>query len=231
MGNMRRPKFVIAALGIAALALVGCSPQTEPTEQPGQTTPPATQTPTATESSAPATAASIVLSVTSIQVVDSAGTVMSENDYFEPAADVVATLTAALGTDPIVSRYEGGGDSPPGTSYDWGGFAIRDGEWTTEAPYYPEFSVLLTAATVGGLTISTSDGVAVGDSFSAVAAAHPEHVRSYADGPLQLEWTELPKFPEGYGVDIVPALSVLVVDSEHNDVVSRIITPAMNWGA
>jgi hypothetical protein len=228
---MWRPKLVIAALGVAALALVGCSPQTEPTDQSSQTTSPTTQATTATESPAPAAAASIVLSVASVQVVDSAGTVMSENDYFEPAAGVAAVLTDAFGSEPVVSHYDGHNDVPAGTSYDWDGFAIRDGEWPTEAPYYPEFAVFVTAATVGGLTLSTSDGVSVGDSFSAVAAAHPDHAEGSADGALQLEWSELPTFPEGYGVEFVPALSVLVVDSEGNDQVSRIISPSMNWGA
>lgn len=222
---------VIAWLGIAALALVGCSQLAESNAQPSQTNSPTTQSPTATESPAPAAAASIVLSVAAIQIADGSGAVMSEHGYFESTAEVVAALTDALGTQPIVSSYDGHGDSPSGTSYDWGGFEIRDGEWPTEAPYYPEFSVFLTAATVGGLAFSTSDGVSVGDSLSAVAAAHPAHVQSYEDGPVELEWTELPKFPEGNGVEIVPALSVRVLDSESNDIVSRIIAPAMNWGA
>ena len=231
MGKSKRPTCVIAALGIAVLVLAGCSPFAEPSGQSSQANSPTAQPPTGTESPAPATAASIVFSVASIQIVDNSGAVLSEHDYFEPTADVVAVLTDAFGTEPTASHYDGHADNPPGTSYDWGGFAVQDGEWTTEAPYYSEFYVLLTAETVGGLTLSTSDGVSVGDSFSDVAAAHPDDVQSYADGPLQLEWTELPKFPEGYGIEIVPALSVLVIDSEHNDVVSRIIAPAMNWGA
>ena len=217
-------------MAIAMLVLSGCSPFAEPSYQPSQTNSPTSHSPTVTESPAPAAAASIVLSVTAIQIVDSAGALLGEHDYFEPTTDVVAVLTDAFATEPTVSHYEGHADSPPGTSYDWGGFALQDSEWTAEAPYYSEFYVLLTARTVGGLMLSTSDGVSVGDSFSDVTAAHVDGVQSYAEGPLQLEWTELPKFPEGYGVDIVPALSVLVIDSEHNDVVSRIIAPAMNWG-
>lgn len=230
MRKTTRPAFVIAALGIAVLVLTGCSPSAEPSDRSSPTNSPTTQPPTAAEGPAPAGAESIVFSVASIQIVDSSGAVLSEHDYFEPTADVVAVLTDAFGAEPTISHYDGHADNPPGTSYDWGGLAVRDGEWTSEPPYYSEFYVFLTSETVGGLTLSTSDGVSVGDSFSDVAAAHPDHV-SYEDGPLQLEWTELPRFPEGYGVDIVPALSVLVIDSEHNDVVSRIIAPAMNWGA
>ena len=155
---------------------------------------------------------------------------MSEHDYFEPAADVVAVLSDAFDSEPTVSHYDSHADSPSGTSYDWDGFALRDGDWATEAPYYSEFSVLVTAATVGGLTVSTSDGVSIGDSFSDVAEAHPAHAESAASGLVSLEWTELPPFPEGYGVDGVPAIYVLVGDSERSGLVSRIFAPAANWG-
>ena len=76
-----------------------------------------------------------------------------------------------------------------------------------EAPYYSDFSVLLTAATMGDVSISTSDGVSVGDSFSGVAVAHPAHAELSANRQISLEWTELPPFPEGYGVDTVPAVN------------------------
>lgn len=226
-----RATSLLIGLSIAAVALTGCAPSAEPT--PSQTSSPTTQpsTPTTEESPAPAAAASIVFSASTLQIIDSAGVTMSEHNYFEPTAGVVDVLTEAFGSEPIVADYDSRADSPGGTSYDWGGFELRDGEWNTEAPYYTEFNVFVTAATVGGLALSTNDGVSVGDSFSAVAAANPDHVESDAGGPLSLDWTELPMFPDGYGVDVVPSLAVLVVDSEQNDVVSRLIAPVMNWGA
>lgn len=227
----KRATSLLIGLSIAAIALAGCSPIAEPKEQTSQTRSPETPPPTAVESPAPAAAASIVLSASTIQIIDSVGVVMSEHNYFEPTAGVVEALTEALGSEPIVTEYDARAESAGGTFYDWGGFTLRDGGWTAEAPHYTEFDVILTAATVGGLTLSTNDGVSVGDSFSAVAAANPDHVESYAGGGLSLDWTELPMFPEGYGVDFVPALAVRVEDSEKNDVVSRIIAPAMNWGA
>ena len=230
MGNRRSLTCAIAALGIVVLTLTGCSAFTETDGPSGQTNAPTTSLPTAAESPAPVTAASIVLSVTSIQIVDSSGATLSEHDYFEPAADVVAVLSDAFGSEPIVSQYDSHADSPSGTSYDWDGFDLRDNDWPAETPYYSEFSVLLTAPKVGGLPISTSDGVSVGDSFSGVTEANPAHAEFSADGMVSLEWTELPAFPEGYGVDTVPAISVLVIDSGLSGVVSRILAPAANWG-
>lgn len=226
MGN--RIRIAVAGLGLVVLALTGCSALTQPDAQSAPTSSPSAQTPTATESPAPAAAASIVISVESIQILDGSGAVLSDNDYFEPAADVAATLAEAIGSEPTVSRYPAGGDNPPGIEYAWDGFALRDGEWAVEAPYYSEFFVLLTGATVGNVTVLTSDGVAIGDSISSVGLAHPDHL---ADGFVSLEWTELPQFPDGYGIDGVPAISVLVLATEGNDVVSRIIAPSRSWGA
>lgn len=234
MGNRRRLTHAIAALGIVVLTLTGCSAVTDSDGKPAPTSSPATSAPTATatESSTPATPASIVLSVTSIQILDAAGAIMSTHDYFEPAADVASELSEAFGREPTVEHYDGRADAPSGTAYDWDGFALRDGDWPTKAPYYPEFTVYLTAATVGGVTISTTDGVSIGDSFSEVVEAHPAHAEFAAYGDVSLEWTELPPFPEEYGMsDAVPAISVLIVDSEPSGVVSRILAPAANWGA
>ena len=224
-------------LGITLLVLSGCAAVASPD---GKSTPSTSlsangqgQSPTPTESTAPAAPAapaSIVISVSSIQIRDSSRRIVSDHDYFTPAADVVAILSDAIGTEPTVAHYDSHADSPAGTSFDWDGFALRDDEWTAEAPYYSDFHIFSTVATAGGLSVETTNGVSVGDSMSSVSGIHSAHTEFATSGLVSLEWTELPPFPDGYGVDVVPAISVLVVDSDESGAVTRIIAPVANWG-
>jgi hypothetical protein len=114
------------------------------------------------------TVAKIVISSLTLQLQSSSGEVLSEFKYFENDHEaVIAALTEAFGADPQVGRYEGNFHYPGGDKYDWGGLALFDSpsEIDSEIGMH-DFAVTASAAVVSGVRVETSEGIAVGASFS-----------------------------------------------------------------
>lgn len=108
-----------------------------------------------------------------LQIVTEAGDVLDTATYFDPIADVVSRLSAAIGAEPVVESHGGGMESLSGTYYRWDGLEINDVDADVEAPLNPEWFVRADGPSAGALPLSTADHVAIGQSEAEVEALVP----------------------------------------------------------
>jgi len=83
--------------------------------------------------------------------------------YFDPIEGVIGAVTAAVGADPVVERYSPTVEPGPGTRYDWPGLRIVDEDWPATEPLDSNYYVAFTAPELNGVTLTTVDGIKVGD--------------------------------------------------------------------
>lgn len=221
-----RSRFALILATLAVVALAGCTS----TDSDPVSSPPATGTPTATATpTAAAAAASVILGSQVADVVAADSTVIGRIDFFGSTADAVEILTAAFGAAPTVVDYPMGIESPAGTSYDWGGFELRDPEPAGLAPEQPEFVVLVTVASVGDVVVAGPGGVRVGDDVAALTskwAAEPA-VR-IGDGTFHFDIVEVGAASSA--TEAPHELSVFAYAAQASSTITQISTPAQNWG-
>lgn len=171
---MRTTALVVPAALAMLLALTACGPEAGPTESPtpeetptSEPTPSATPTDPVAEEDRPDR---ISIDTTVFVIGGPDDESIEAFDYFRPAADAVAALTAAFGAEPVVTEEEGGLETAPYTSYDWGGFTLNDPEGAGHAPAYPDFWVRVTAPDVDGIPILTHVAIQVGTPMEDVIA-------------------------------------------------------------
>ncbi len=181
-GGMTAPRSLTTALAVVALlALSGCTPGTPtPSATPSSATPAAIATPTPTPTPTPVApvAASVVVTATSISVLDAASTVIVDIPYTSNGDTAADQLAVALGATPVETVRSGGSCARPGTEYDFGGLKV-DGAGTITM--YPPaiFSVHVTSSTTAaGVSILGPSGVQVGMAATDVVAAIPSSAPS-----------------------------------------------------
>ena len=156
---MIRRFFVVCAIA-ACLTLAGCSTVSAPAAS--STTPAASTTPAPT----PTTSSRLIVSVDGVTFTHAGET---EAVAFTDTTALLALVTEAVGTSPIVSKVE----DLPGydfnlTAYDWTGLKVVSDEANA--------SISATSARVGGVSIETSQGIAVGSSRADLLALHPTEI-------------------------------------------------------
>ncbi|MGG7464484.1 hypothetical protein [Plantibacter sp. YIM 135347] len=228
---MRSRRFVLPAI-IAGLALLtGCAPQAAaPSASPTKTAAAPSATPTPTP--ADAVASRVVVHSQTVDVVAEDGSTIASVRYFDPATDMVAALTKAFKAEPVVSADPGAIETPPGTRYTWGGFAIVDRDIEQSDPYFPAINLYAETADVNGVRIETVGGFAVGDDVETVAAAASDKVSRYTMGDgthsvnIRVDRFDIP--PVG---DKPEARSWgVVLLGEANGSVTRIVAPSGDFG-
>lgn len=158
------PLAALLAVGV----LTGCDPAGLPIPTP---TPSVSEeaTPSAEAVDDETTTHSIRVSTTSIDILDADGVaVVSIIDGM--TTDAVPLLTAAFGFEPTVSHVDGGDESVGATVHEWDGFQFRIPDNATFFPPYSTWYVNVSTAAVGGVAISTGDGIQVGDPMSDAVA-------------------------------------------------------------
>ncbi|TFD28358.1 hypothetical protein [Cryobacterium cryoconiti] len=189
----------------------------------------------------------LYISATSIDVRDGSGETLATFDYFQPASEVVAGLSAAFGSPPITEDYlSENTEQHPGTRYSWGNtyakdsgsglnpytpgdFVFVDEDPVGVPPYLPNTRVLVASDAVNGVHISTIDGIAVGDNAAELAARHPDTAyRSPHDGALDLTVGPVPLPPADWNAD--PVFSVQVRAPDPLGPITVFVAPSPNWG-
>jgi hypothetical protein len=166
---------LVAVAGVLALglALAACAPAVGPDAgpRPAPTSSSGGVAPTETPVVPPGPAAVIVLSGDSVQIEDAAGATIDAHPFTDDPADVVESLTSAIGTAPAVYEYDTADEcSAAGTAdYIW---KIGDASLiiTTAAPDaappWDTLDVRTSARSIGDVVIVTSAGFSVGDDVS-----------------------------------------------------------------
>lgn len=148
--TMRRSLLPALALAGAALLLAGCAsarPAAEPTSEPSSA--PSSPTPTPTVESR------IVVSLDGIAVTDETGTHDAAFDDADAVLDLLEDTTGELPQPEKVETFPGYDFSF--VNYKW------DGLWVlTDTEHERSASVAITGASVGGVAITTADGLSVG---------------------------------------------------------------------
>ncbi|MFJ3488356.1 hypothetical protein [Leifsonia aquatica] len=149
---------LIGAIGVV-LALAGCA---------GAADPGASTTPSAspTASPAPKTTA-IVIGGDELRFVDATGGERGIG-YAEPVADVLSAVEHALGPQTGTTEVAGTNHTVPATAHEFGALTIYEEHYSgavdNDVLVAPVWTVSTKAAAVGGVSIATSTGVAVGSS-------------------------------------------------------------------
>ncbi|HYI32389.1 MAG TPA: hypothetical protein VEX88_02905 [Glaciibacter sp.] len=228
------------AVSISLIVLMsGCAQ----TSVPGNTPPTNSSADLITAPHVPATpvdadtsadAATIVVRATGLELVDSESDILTTLSFSEPVEDVVAELAVATGREPVIERYEGHDEAPPGTLYEWDGLRLYNSDRTIGGPpLYAEWSAHVTAATVGHLAVRTATTITAGMSQAGVDERAPGTlsvlVGSEVDGEMMrgtYEETEVGRDEEGS----VLTHSVHVRLSGSPLAVTLILSPVRNWG-
>jgi hypothetical protein len=179
------------------LALAGCTAPLDPIGAPSSTP---SATPGATPSASPTlsyeeqvdyemTVTRIVLDATELRFVNGdGGQIGLWNLYGTGQVDlVVGVISRLLDVEPVVSRFESGGDLLPATDYVWGGvltLADLDADVTTTVP---DYFLRADAPSIAGFPITTNGGIAVGMTLDEAMATEPKKVGSYVEGVLEIE--------------------------------------------
>ncbi|MGG7510783.1 hypothetical protein [Plantibacter sp. YIM 135249] len=225
---MRSRRFVLPAI-IAGLALLtGCAPQAAaPSASPTKTAAAPSATPTPTP--ADAVASRVVVHSQTVDVVAEDGSTIASVRYFDPATDMVAALTKAFKAEPVVTPDAGGNETPSGTRYTWGGFAIVDRDVEQAEPYSPALAAFWDTADVNGVRVETVDGIAVGDAAEPLAEGHPDGLfRNPNNGELSVR-VDVALLPLNADYGDKPSFAVALVGVTDGPV-ARMIAPSGNWG-
>lgn len=219
------------------LLLTGCSGPSHPVRgTPGPTATPAAST----RPPAQGAMSGLVVSATSIELRDASGKPQSTFDYFQPASEVVAGLSQALGSAPILVNFEGRNDTPPTTRYKWDDFVLNDPLTGGMPPFSSNTWVRVSAEFVNGVRISTVDGIAVGDNAAELEARYPDTSDRYplAGQPaLHIGVGFVPFSPSdtyaGYEAYAGSELtfSVQLFAPDPLGLITQLTTPSPSWGA
>jgi hypothetical protein len=130
-----------------------------------------------------------------LDLVNSAGVVVTRLSYDAEAATFVDTLVDALGGPPEVEEWAGGHEWFPSTRYTWPGVSVSDDHEPDGMASDMNVNIRFTHPVVGdGIAVSTIQGFRPGDDL-----------RAFAD-ELGEEWHggEFEEFPAETGPDIGP---------------------------
>jgi hypothetical protein len=176
-----RSAAALFTLSVATLlALSGCTPPVaDPTPTPSATgstavaTATATPTPTPTPTVAAPVPTTIIVSGTSITVLDETSATIVDIPFTMSGDAAAEQLIDALGATPDISTVTAGSCRREGTIYDFGGFELDAAGTITMAPP-AVFSVRVKApSTSAGVAVRGPAGVQVGQSAVDVIAAIP----------------------------------------------------------
>lgn len=172
----------VALTAVATLILSGCA---SPTENPSAVEsrsalrPVESTSPSATPSAA-ARPSAIVLGMTSLTVLDSAGAVIEELSYRTSGIDISEKLTKIFGAAPVVTDIDGNFEVWPARNYDWSGFTLHDEMRVdpSKAVWY-EYFVSVTVPSVNGVELRTPAGVKVGTPESNIVYDSDRYLSSW----------------------------------------------------
>jgi hypothetical protein len=157
---------VTAIAGLLVLGLAGCA---VPSNSPAQNEPSGAPTPTIAASAGAAPPSSIVISAQHLTVTDSSG-IAHHYPYERWSADLVPLSTKLLGSAPRSSHSVGDNQTPPTTTYLWGGLFLMHSDWPADKSGVERLTVYAQGAADGSVSISTPEGIRFGDSAASVAA-------------------------------------------------------------
>ncbi|GAA0416612.1 hypothetical protein [Leifsonia naganoensis] len=159
---MKTFRALIGAITVI-LALAGCAGAADPG---ASTTPSTSPTGSPIASPAPKTTA-IVIGGDELRFIDATGGERGFG-YAEPVADVLGAVERALGPQTGTTEVAGTNHTVPATAHEFGALTIYEEHYSgavdNDVLVAPVWTVSTKAATVGGVGIATSTGVAVGSS-------------------------------------------------------------------
>jgi hypothetical protein len=125
-----------------------------------------------TASTAPATeSGTLELSTESLVILAEDGTALDSFSYFTALDEAtIAKLSAAIGTEPTVTKSGDDPANPDHVTYEWDGALLTAGNSPTDTEY-ANWTFTVSAATVGALDATTDGGIVVGSSRVQAEAA------------------------------------------------------------
>lgn len=234
---MTRPILSATVLAALVLTLTACVPSPDvvakPTAPTTNTTPSAEPTPPANPLS---TVETIVIRPELIELVDATGATLAELSYDAETDEIVNALTEVIGSSPLVEEFEGRCcEAPKMTFYRWPGLQITDDHMGSFAAdgvtWVPEdvpddrhmnVIVIVVAATVGDIRITTDPGFDLGDDLVELATSvgRPYTGTGFEQIPVETGAERGPEQIEGE-----PNAYSVVVQSHPSDGYPRVVAP------
>jgi len=236
-----KPVFFVGTvvlIGALSGALSGCAGEartsagTAPTAS-ASVTPTATDatvvTPTPTPSDTAVRVTGVELSAETMDLTSSDGSSVSLT-YFDPIDSVVATLSAAFGSAPVVDDVTPTVEPGPQTTYTWPGVLIVDADWPATMPLDSNFYVNITAPEINGVSLGTTGDIQVGDSAFPLEAQYPNSASgsSWEELTVYFATVEVPRSDTNQHDG--SSISVLVNTDNPAGVITSISAPASNYG-
>jgi hypothetical protein len=176
---MRTKAWFVPLLALVmAGTLTACDPGGLPIPTPPETSASATPSQPAEESDPPGQVeiTRVLVGSETVALGDDSGFGVASFTYEATAGDAVNVLKLAFGPSPIITDHPGGVESGPYRSYDWGGFELHEVIGTPGLPPYTPLSVVVTAGSIGAVTIfGGAETVRVGAPMSAAVAVETGH--------------------------------------------------------
>lgn len=230
---MKKPVLALVCASALALALAACSsPAPAPTPTAATSSSAPSSNPEAT-SEPVAEAASVVISVEGIALRAANDELLAEFDYFDgDASAAVVALTEAFGSEPSVTQAQAKNQVDTFETSSWPGFTVISFSASPSFPLAPGFRVLASAAELGGVAITTSDGFRVGTPNTDVEARAFQTWVNEGGDPQSSSFLLEQRVVDG--VDFAEyepaALSVSITGSYPQGAVTSILAPSANWG-
>jgi len=226
---MNRTRQIVSAIAAAAVLCIGIGGCTSPASPPVTLPSSAAPTPSMTPQSE---AASVVISAREVSVLTADETVIASFDYYGSEVDgAVEALSDAFGTEPTIVHSEPVSSQPEANNYEWPGFEVM--EYLGVTPAFAEvnaFRVIVSAPTVGNITVIGPGGVQAGMAESEIAPLATEHRTDTGTGrPIEFYGFDVRPVELSYDPGYPPTISVSAW--VEGGVVLSIGAPGMNYGA
>lgn len=226
----------LASVVLFGLLLSGCASMEmlQPTESPATSAPPVSSQVPAPDIEAETTL--IEVSATGFDLLDAEGEHIDSFDYYDDeSAEAISTLTDLFGVEPTVESQGAVTHFRPYETNTWKGFAIWDYGSVGDNPGEPAFAVHVTAGAINHISVTTNDGVAIGDAEASAADESYNSTDTDYDGRgltiYSLDETLLPDGVQTYIEDGPAAYSVQAWVFADTGTVDEITAPNANFGS
>lgn len=162
----------VAAALLSVLALIGCTTTAVPVASPVPTVEPETPTP----EQVPLAVETVIIEGYAMSLILEDGSVSQRLLFSSKPEAAVASLTAALGEQTVMTERAEEECAPSATKTSWGShvWLISNYDWL---PAGQLFSIIVTAETVNGVVFEAAGGYRVGaESTALVASVSPDQV-------------------------------------------------------
>ncbi|WP_419818672.1 hypothetical protein [Glaciibacter flavus] len=164
----------------------------------------------------------LVARPTALELRAADGSVVMSLDYMGSAADAVSTLSTVFGGAPVDKPYEGTNHVPPGINHVWDYMTLDERHYDEAMRQdkgindivWPRYAIYFDAPEVRGISLSTVQGFAAGDSWSTIQGG--PGIGIVGCNGVSAETTVYPAVHEGRDVSVTAGVAFRLDDAQQS---------------